>query len=94
MQQVKDPAFSMQWPRLLLWRGFNSWPRNFHMSQAWPIKNTEHFINNNQHKGIKCNHLLPSSGTPKFCTETFFTLALLPSDSWLNEFVIVKLLYI
>ena len=29
-QQVKDLAWSLQGLRLLLWRGFDPWPRNFH----------------------------------------------------------------
>lgn len=35
VQQVKDSVLSPQWLRLLLWRRFNSWPRNFHI-QARP----------------------------------------------------------
>ena len=38
MQWVKDPALSLHRPRLLLWRGFDPWPRNFHMLQVWPKK--------------------------------------------------------
>ena len=30
-QWVKDPALSLQWLGLLLWCGFDPWPRNFHM---------------------------------------------------------------
>ena len=30
-QWVKDPALSLQWLRLLLWHGFDPWPRNFHV---------------------------------------------------------------
>ena len=37
VQQVKDPA-SLQWLRLLLWHGFEPWPRNFCMSWAGPKK--------------------------------------------------------
>ena len=33
---VKDLALSLQWLILLMWRGFDPWPRNFHMLQAWP----------------------------------------------------------
>ena len=29
MQQVKDPALSLQWLGLLLWLRFNPWPGNF-----------------------------------------------------------------
>ena len=32
-QQVKDQALSL-WPSLL-WLGFDPWPGNFHMLQAW-----------------------------------------------------------
>ena len=41
MQQVKDPAVSLQQLRLLLWRGFHPWPGNFHMPQAQPKKEEE-----------------------------------------------------
>ena len=30
VQQVKDMALSLQWLQLLLWHGFNPWPRNWH----------------------------------------------------------------
>ena len=36
-QWVKDPALSLLWLWLELWRGFDPWPRNFHMPQALPI---------------------------------------------------------
>ena len=35
-QQVKDLVLSLQWFRLLLWCGFDPWPRSFHMLMAWP----------------------------------------------------------
>ena len=35
---VKDPVLPQQWLRLLLWHGFDPWPWNFHMRQAWPKK--------------------------------------------------------
>ena len=38
-QWVKDPALSLQWLWLLLWHGFDPWPRNFHMPWAQPKKN-------------------------------------------------------
>ena len=37
-QQVKDPALSLQQLRLLLWRGFDPWPRNFCTLQDRPKK--------------------------------------------------------
>ena len=37
-QWVKDLAMLLQQPRSLLWHGFNTWPRNFHMSQMQPKK--------------------------------------------------------
>ena len=37
-QGVKDPVLSLQWLRLLLWHGFDPWPRNFYMPQVWPEK--------------------------------------------------------
>ena len=33
VQQVKDPALSLQPLRSLPWHRFNPWPRNFHMPQ-------------------------------------------------------------
>lgn len=30
-QQVKDPAWSLQWLRSLLWHKFDLWPGNFHV---------------------------------------------------------------
>ena len=36
-QQVKDLA-SLLWLRLPLWRGFNPWPRNFHMQLSVKTK--------------------------------------------------------
>ena len=38
MHQVKDPAVSLQWLRLLLWWGFDLWSGNFHTPQAWQKK--------------------------------------------------------
>ena len=35
---IKDLALSLLWLRLLPWRGFNPWPRNFCMPQEWPKK--------------------------------------------------------
>ena len=37
-QQVEDPVLSLLWLGWLLWPGFDSWPRNLHMSQAQPKK--------------------------------------------------------
>ena len=37
-QWVKDMALSLEWLGSLLWLGFDPWPRNFHVSQAWPKK--------------------------------------------------------
>ena len=37
-QQVKDPALSLPWLRLLLWNGFDPWPGTFHMPWVWPKK--------------------------------------------------------
>ena len=37
-QHVKDLVLSLQRLGLLLWCRFDSWPRNFHMPQAWPKK--------------------------------------------------------
>ena len=33
VQQVKDLVLSLQQLGLLLWRGFDPWPRNFHILQ-------------------------------------------------------------
>ena len=38
VQQVKDPALSLQWFGLLLWHRFDPWLENFHMPRAWPKK--------------------------------------------------------
>ena len=38
VQGVNDPESSLQQLRLLLWLGFNPWPRNFHMRQEQPKK--------------------------------------------------------
>ena len=37
-QRVKDLALALQRLRLLLWYGFDPWPRNFHMLWVWPKK--------------------------------------------------------
>ena len=37
-QQVKDPALSLLWLWLQLWRWFDPWPGNFHMPQGWQKK--------------------------------------------------------
>ena len=36
VQAGKDPALTLQQLRLLLWHGFDLWPRNFHMPWVWP----------------------------------------------------------
>ena len=36
VQWVQDLALSLQHLGLLLWHGFNPWPRNFHMPQMQP----------------------------------------------------------
>ena len=36
VQQIKDPALSLQGLRLLLWRKFDRWLRNFHMPRVKP----------------------------------------------------------
>ena len=38
VQQVRDPALSLQQLGLLLWRGFDPWPGNFHMPWVWQKK--------------------------------------------------------
>ena len=38
VQQVKDPALSLQWLGSLLWSSFDPLPRNFHVPRAWPNK--------------------------------------------------------
>ena len=38
VQQVKDLALSLLWLGLLLWHGFDPWPRSFYMLKAWPKK--------------------------------------------------------
>ena len=44
VQQVKNPALSLQQLGQLLWHGFNSWSRNFHMSWAQPKTNKQREI--------------------------------------------------
>ena len=44
-QQVKDPAFSLQWLRSLLWLGFDPQPGNFHMPQMWPNNDNKIYKN-------------------------------------------------
>lgn len=34
VQEVKSLALSLQWLGLLLWRGLDPWPENFHMLRA------------------------------------------------------------
>lgn len=36
-QRVKDQVWSLQLLRLLLWRGFDPWPGNFHLLWAPPF---------------------------------------------------------
>ena len=38
VQQVKDPALSLQWFGSLLWCEFDTWPMNFHVPQVWQKK--------------------------------------------------------
>ena len=40
-QPVKDPVLSLQWIRVLLWRGFKAWRRNLHMPWVWQKKKKE-----------------------------------------------------
>ena len=40
VQWVKDLSLSLQWHGLLLGDGFDPWPRNFHMPQVQPKKQT------------------------------------------------------
>ena len=35
---VKNLVWSVLWLRSLLWRGFDPWPRNFHILGTWPKK--------------------------------------------------------
>ena len=35
---LKDLSLSLQQPGLLLWHGFDPWPRNFYMLLEWPKK--------------------------------------------------------
>ena len=44
VQQIKDLALSLQQLRLLLWCGFDPWPGNFYMLQAWPKKKFDFFF--------------------------------------------------
>ena len=48
-QQIKDPALSLLWLGLLVWRGFDPWPRNFHMPWAEAKKTLTHMGRNGHH---------------------------------------------
>ena len=37
-QGVRDLVLSLQWLESLLWHGFDSWPRNFHIPWVQPKK--------------------------------------------------------
>ena len=37
-QWVKDPVFSLEWLRWLLWGRFSPWPGNIHILWTWPKK--------------------------------------------------------
>ena len=43
-QWSKDPASSRQQLRLLLWHGYDPWPRNFHMLRVRPKKINKNFF--------------------------------------------------
>ena len=38
VQQIEDPALSLQWLRSLLWCGFSPWTGNFNILWARPKK--------------------------------------------------------
>lgn len=40
VQQFKDPVLSLKQPMLLLWIGFDPWPKFFHMPQVRPKRNS------------------------------------------------------
>ena len=44
VQQVKDQVLSLQRLWSLPWRGFDPWPGNFHMLQAWPKERVRTFL--------------------------------------------------
>ena len=43
-QLVKDLALSLLWVWLMLWRGFDHWPRNFGMLKVWSKKKKDPYI--------------------------------------------------
>ena len=43
-QQLQDPMLSLQQLGLLVWLGFDPWPRNFRMPQARPKKKKCHIV--------------------------------------------------
>ena len=45
-QLVKDLALSVALAGLLLWRGFDPRPGNFHMLWVWPKKREKHHVLN------------------------------------------------
>ena len=44
VQWVKDLTSSLQWLELVLWVGFDPWPKNFHIWQAWQKNKKERCI--------------------------------------------------
>ena len=44
-QWVKDSALSLLCLWLVLWLGFNTWPRNFHMPWVWQKEKEKKAIN-------------------------------------------------
>ena len=49
-QWVKSLALSLQWLGLLLWRGFDFWPRKFCMPWSLPKRNQKNKQTNKQKK--------------------------------------------
>ena len=54
-QQVKGPALSLLWLRLLLWLGFDPWPRNFCMLQAGQKKKKKKKIRSSHCGAVETN---------------------------------------
>ena len=77
-QQVKDPALTLLWLGLQLWRGCDPWPGNFFcMPQEWPKKENWKTLcqpNKNMSRDSVLSQLEGSCPSPYFLSSPFPTL--------------------
>ena len=59
VKRDKDPVLSVQWLGSLLWHGFSSWPKNVHVLQVQPNKQT----NKSKKHCHNCRCIRPSANT-------------------------------